>query len=494
MTSGISDNVLSRLNEFLASQMGLEFPEKRWRELERGINAAAREFGFEDTESCIRWLMSSQLTKSRIEILANHLTVGETYFFRDKNFFEVLEKHVLPELIFSRGRNGQRLRIWSAGCSTGEEPYSIAILLDKMIYNLKDWHVTIIGTDINSNFIRKALEGVYSEWSFRDTPAWVKERFFKRPKEGCFEVLPHIKKMVQFFYLNLAEDSYPSLMNNTSAMDIIFCRNVLMYFSSEHKKKVIQRLFSSLAAGGWLFTSPAETAPALFSKFVMLNINGAVLYKKDGVKSLKQQTFTSGLELQPECLEIVRTDLSEKNAVQPADDRSLHNDSTPGELRHSDNTMAKLARVCADQGKLAEAREWCEKAIIADKLNPSLYYLLSIILQEQDQVEEAILSLKRALYLDQNFVLAHFALGNLALRQGNDYDSEKYFGNALMLLDGYDKEDILPESEGITAGRLAEIIAVILEGRLHNEKRQAGVRASSEWTGGRGENGENSLE
>jgi len=476
MTFGLSDIILSRLSEFLSDQMGLNFPKKRRRELERGISAAAREFGFGDTESCIRWLMSSQLSKNQIEILASHLTVGETYFFRDKKLFEVLENHILPELILSRSGKGQRLRIWSAGCSTGEEPYSIAILLDKMIHNLKNWHVTILGTDINSHFIRKAIKGIYSEWSFRDTPAWVKKRFLKRStKEERFEVLPHIKKMVQFSYLNLAEDSYPSFINNTNAMDMIFCRNVLMYFSPQQKKKVVQRLFRSLAAGGWLFTSPAETSPTLFSKFIMLNFNGTVLYKKDNIKSLfiddkevtpslsvKRPEVTSSLEFQPECFKTVQNDLSKKTAAQHADDNLLHNVPVPDELCLSDKTMAQLARVFANQGRLIEAQEWCKKAIVVDKLNPGLYYLLSTILQEQDQVEEAIVALKRALYLDQNFVLAHFALGNLALRQGNYYDSEKHYENALMLLNGYSKEDILPESEGITAGSLSEIIANII--------------------------------
>ncbi|OPX93284.1 MAG: Chemotaxis protein methyltransferase Cher2 [Pelotomaculum sp. PtaB.Bin104] len=477
LPAGIPDIVLAQFNEFLAERLGLYFPEKRRHELKRGISAAAFAFGFEDMESCIRWLMSSHLSNCQIDILASHLTVGETYFFRDKNIFEALEKHIIPELINSRKTSDKRqqIRIWSAGCSTGEEPYSIAILLDKMGCHLRDWHVTILGTDINSNFLRKALEGIYSEWSFRDTPSWVKERYFKHSKDNRFEVLPHIKKMVRFSQLNLAEETYPSVINNTNAMNVIFCRNVLIYLSPEQKEKVIQRLFRSLQPGGWLITSPAEAVPALYSQFTKLNYNGTILFKKNDMQTylINNSETTplitgnflpsnSSFEYLPEHTGVFQTDLSEKTAVQSIDDGVLDDAQTSNGDSRNDIKMAHLARICANQGKLNEALECCEKAICADKLNPGLYYLLATILQEKGLVEEAIVSLKRALYLDQNFVLAHFALGNITMRQGNHLESEKHYRNALTLLSRYAQGDILPESEGITAGRLSEIIANII--------------------------------
>jgi chemotaxis protein methyltransferase CheR len=124
--------------------------------------------------------------------------------------------------------------------------------------------------------------------------------------------------------------------------------------------------------------------------------------------------------------------------------------------------IALLARVYANQGRLAEALEWCEKAIATDKLNSVLRYLHATILQEQGLIDGANISLKQALYLNQNFVLAHFVLGNLALQQGKRKESKKHFGNALMLLRSYPQAEILPESEGITGGRLLEIIRLMI--------------------------------
>ena len=241
MISAIPDDLLSKLCESVSSVIGMNFPRERFCDLERGIRSAADEFGFKDAESCIQWLITSPLTKKQIEILASNFTVGETYFFREKRIFEVLEEHILPDLIRLRSNKEKYIRIWSAGCSTGEEPYSIAILLNKMIPDLVDWNITILATDINPRFLQKATEGVYSEWSFRETQGCIR-KYFKKTKSG-FEISPDIKKMVTFFYHNLAEDTYPSLLNNTNAMDIIFCRNVMMYFSLDMLYKIFYSQF-----------------------------------------------------------------------------------------------------------------------------------------------------------------------------------------------------------------------------------------------------------
>src|SRR5712692_877475 len=299
MTTSISAVLLFRFSEVVAAQMGLHFPREHWSDLERGIRSAAPEFDFKDAESCLQWLLSSPLAKSQIEILAKHLTIGETYFFREQKSFEILEEHLLPELIRTRRGNEQRLRIWSAGCCSGEEPYSIAISLSKVIPDLRDWNISILGTDLNPRCLQKAAEGVYSEWSFRGAPQWAKERYFRNIKDGRSSLLPSIKKMVSFAYLNLAEDACPSLLNNTNAMDVIFCRNVLMYFHPEKAKKVIQNLHRSLVDGGWLLVSPSETSHVLFSQFVTVNFPGAPLYKKDAHRPQTAEVLTYVPEDEP---------------------------------------------------------------------------------------------------------------------------------------------------------------------------------------------------
>ena len=142
----------SQLSQFVAQTMGLHFPPERSADLQRGVAKAARELGFEDTATCVDRLLSDLPTAAQVEVLASHLTVGETYFFREKKTFEVLAAEVLPEIIRSRRGREQRLRLWSAACCTGEEAYSLAILLRETLPDYAEWHVTITATDINGRF------------------------------------------------------------------------------------------------------------------------------------------------------------------------------------------------------------------------------------------------------------------------------------------------------------------------------------------------------
>jgi chemotaxis protein methyltransferase CheR len=217
--------------------------------------------------------------------------VGETYFFRDKQSFDAIEQHVLPALLRARETGERRLRIWSAGCCTGEEPYSIAMLLDRLLPSAETWHITLLATDINPAFLRKAAEGEYGEWSFRSTPDWIRDRYFHPRRGGRFKLDDQIRKRVTFSYLNLADDAYPSLTSNTNAMDIIFCRNVLMYFDAKHARTVVENLRRALVDGGWLIVSPAETSSALFSSFTTVEFEGAILYRNDG--AMKAPHFVS---------------------------------------------------------------------------------------------------------------------------------------------------------------------------------------------------------
>jgi chemotaxis protein methyltransferase CheR len=468
----------------IASHIGLRFPRERWSDLERGVGSAAGELGFSDAGACIRSLLSSPLTRRRIEILASHLTIGETYFFREKRSLAVLEESILPALIRARQSGERSLRIWSAGCCTGEEPYSIAILLDKLIPDLQNWNITILATDINPRFLQKASEGLYTEWSFRDSPASIKERYFERKKGGRFQILPEIKKRVTFSYLNLAEEADPSSTNNTDAMDLILCRNVLMYFAPERAEKVVDRFYRSLIDGGWLIVSPCETSQGLFAPFTTINLPEVILYRKE---SDRPRTAPSPEAFLPMPAEAPAEDLftQETGAFLPLEDQkrrpaeagpapcaeaaalyergrySEASEKIAGLLKDDPGNakaMTLMARIYANQGDLAEALQWCERAIAADKLAAGGHYLLATVLQERGQAAEAILSLKRALYLAPDFALAHFTLGNLTRQLGKPKESEKHYANALSFLNAHRSDELLPEADGITAGRLIEII------------------------------------
>ena len=511
MTRAIPEGQLSRLSAFIAARMGLWFPKERRRDLERGINAAARELGMPDGNSCIEWLLSSLPTRSQIEILASHLTVGETYFFRDKRLFKTLEESILSDLIQLRRNSGRYLRIWTAGCSSGEEPYSIAILLSKMIPDIGDWGITILATDINMRFLQKAANGIYRPWSFRDIQPGIKEGFFNQKEDGRFEVLSRIRQMVTFSYLNLVEDAYPSLVNNTTALDIIFCRNVLMYFVPELAGKVATNLHRSLVDGGFLIVSPTESSIPIFSQFTTVRTSGTILYKKEGQQGASDSSCrpfkepkisfkpaagfvqNRGAAPMPNPL-----DAQISSRPQPPDAQLEMPISRPGTQIQQDlqqeatalyeggcypeavektekllsqnpshsKGLALLARIYANWGKLDKALEWCEKAITAEKLHAGYHYLMSNILQELGRTEDAVVSLNRTLYLDPKFIPAYVALGNISRKSGKLKESVKHFENALSLLNLKRPEDVLPESEGINSQRLTEMIKTMQQAEI----------------------------
>ncbi|HXC93997.1 MAG TPA: protein-glutamate O-methyltransferase CheR, partial [Geobacteraceae bacterium] len=281
MTASVPQNTLALFSRFISRTMGLHTKDERLNELAQKVVSISRDFGYEDSEECMLWLMSAPLSREQSDILARSLTIGETYFLRDPQSYRVLEEQVLPQIISARRTGEKCLRIWSAGCSTGEEPYTIAILLSRILPDFDDWNIMLLATDINPVALERGRQGVYGNWSFRDAPPWLMDYFRKR-KDGRFEIIPAIRKMVRFSYLNLAEESYPSLLNGTNAIDIIFCRNVMLYFEPVLIEKMIVKFHNTLQDGGWLFVSPAEVACRTFDGFSCKRFPGAVAYRKGG--------------------------------------------------------------------------------------------------------------------------------------------------------------------------------------------------------------------
>ncbi|MDB5813017.1 MAG: cheR40H-2 [Rhodocyclales bacterium] len=474
--------VLPRFVEFLTPVLGWSFPPNRWPNLLRGMTSVARELECEDAESCMQQLMQVQMGPREIGALTRHLTVGETYFFREPAVFEVLERQILPELIDKRRRAGNRgLRIWSAACCSGEEVYSLAILLSRLIPDLDDWHITLLGTDINPHALQRAEAAVYTQWSFRNVPTWIQRNYFQPVAGGRFALLPRIRRMVTLSQHNLVDDNFPTLTTNTQAMDLIFCRNALMYFDRPRVQHAVRNLRRSLLDDAWLIVGAAETDQTLFADFELVSFAGASLYRKSGTSrstlvsghsALVAEAispFSSALQPRdiptPSVFEIPRPLPTQAPEILPYDKAMAAyetGDYAQAEtllmpLQENPRAMLLLARVFANLGRLGEAEACCEKAIVADRINPVCQYLLGVILEELGQEERAIVAHKRALYLDPGFVLAYFALGNLARRRGEP-DAARHYDNALEFLVTYEPSALLPESDGLTAGRLSEII------------------------------------
>ena len=433
MTRALDAGLLEAVSHSVEAQLGLHYPPERWADLERGLRGAAAELGFGSVEECARALTLARLARPQIEALAAQLTIGETYFFRDPAVFTALAAEVFPALVREREGRAKTLRIWSAGCCTGEEPYSVAIALRTAIPDIDDWQVTILATDINPRFLHKAVAGVYGPWSFRGVPEETRGAWFRQTGKAQYEILPRIRKMVSFAALNLVEDVSPSLATNTNAMDLIFCRNVLMYFSRPQLRRVVGNFQRSLVEGGRLVVSVTEAARELFEGFTPGTLPGVGLYRKVAREP------APALVAPPPIPRPMPPPVEKARPVAPVD-------------------HAAEARRLANEGRLPEALAACDRALAADKLVAAHHYLRGVILQEQNAPADAIAALRRALYLDADFVLAHFTLGHLLLREGRTADARRCFANARALLRPRAPEGVLPESEGMTAGRLLAIL------------------------------------
>ncbi len=460
----ISDEVHVRARALIADRLGLDFPENRQADLERGLRQALGHSQVRAPEQYLAWLATLPDESPEWRRLASSLTVGETYFFRDRSCVDALEQQILPTLIAARRSAGiLRLRCWSAGCATGAEPYSLAILLDQLLPDRLTWALTILATDINPAALELAQRGFYSEWALRETPQWIMDRYFHRRGKDTFELDPAIRQIVTFAPLNLAKDSFPALMTNTSVMDLIVCRNVLMYFTSDIQRAAIARLQEALVAGGWLVVAPAEASTELFRPLVPVNLPGAIFYRKTQdsfmapVPSLQPETavpefqsplvFSTGESGNPDPGQSSITSPMEEQVERPPDRA----------------TDLQPVRILADQGHLEYARRLCETVLTQDRMNPDATLLLAAICQEQGEIPAALEALRQTIYLTPNSVAAHFMLGCLLLRQGDRKRGRRSLEAVVNLLRSASPDEAVPGSDGMTAGRLLETAWAYLE-------------------------------
>ncbi len=473
----LADAELEKLSSSIALHMGLSFPSTKWKSLEQAFCTAAMVMGFKSQLECVGWFMSAPPSQELFESMACYLTIGETYFLREACSFEALEQQIIPEIIRKRHGKDQCLRIWSSGCATGEEPYSIAIVLYRMRAVLCDWDISILATDINPHALRKATAGIYTHWSFRNTPTGFKENYFTETEAGHFELLPAIKEMVTFSSFNLAEECYPS----PNSIDIIFCRNVLMYFAPQLIKKVVAQYHHCLLDGGWLFVSSCETSSPTFPGFEPINFPDAILYQKVSYRVLAKPKSTRYIQTThssppppppvqaapaPSLLwhQSRHAEISDYQKALTLYEHGAYRDASDMLVvlldldKENTEALTLQCRIYANEGRLVEALEMSELALTADKLSSELHYLRAVILLEQGMNDEASAALKKALYLDQDLVMAHFTLANLEQRKGKVKESQRHFNAALSLLGRYRREDVIPESGGIIAGKLTEII------------------------------------
>lgn len=443
----LAPTIAARAEALVAGRLGLEFTGPRRADLERGLVQAARACGLRDPEAYLARLDGAGDTEPEWSRLAAHLTVGETYFFRERGGLDALEQVVLPDLIAARRAQGvRRLRLWSAGCASGEEPYSLAILLDRLLPDRRDWSLTILATDISLAALERARRGWYGEWSLRDTPEWVRDRYFHRRGRDRWELEAAVREMITFAPLNLASQAWPSAVTGTVAMDVILCRNVLMYLTRAVQQAVVARLGQSQVPGGWLVVGAAEGSLELFRPLTPVSFPEAVLYRKDaGPPAALAEPWG------PE-----RAGLPPRTGAVPAPP------ALPAPAAAGSDSLER-ARTLAGRGELEEAERQCRAVLARDRLDAEAHRLLAAIHQERGEAGPAIEALRRVLYLDPGCAPAHFLLGSILLQRGDRRQGRRCLQAVVGLLGKVPPGQVLAGGDGLTAGRLLEAARLYLE-------------------------------
>ena len=442
-----ADSNYPRLKEYLIATTGLAYYTDKDNQLAGHVAKRIALLGLADCAAYLRLLEADELDGSELDTLIAVLTIGETFFFRHHEAFDALRDVVLPDLI-RRNQGIRKLRIWSAGCSIGAEPYSISILLKRELASLlAGWEVTIVATDINREFLERARAGKYEDWAFRSVPDEIKQSCFSRAG-SAWTIDPRYKESISFQYHNLVKDPCPSLRNHLDGFDLIVCRNVTIYFSQETVRNLVQELYFSLVDDGWLLVGHSEPNVDVYRSFRAVNLDGAVLYQK----TAKPETPAAWTPPEVFTLPPVRAPIAREPApVIAAKPR-------PSLLR-KDAPLPELASIqsMADQGDLDGAALACEKLLEREKLKPKLYFLYALVLEQMGRRRETQEALRRAIYLDRGFVIAHYYLGLIQQRLRLPKDAFRCFRNVLALLDGLKADQPIPAAGEYTAGELRHL-------------------------------------
>ncbi|MEO7503138.1 MAG: CheR family methyltransferase, partial [Gemmatimonadaceae bacterium] len=420
-----------------------------------------------------------------LEALLDDLTIGESYFFREPAQLRFMTEQLLPKWS-AEWETARNLKVWSAGCAAGQEPYSIAIMLRDAGWRHGS---SILATDISEARLEVARRANFSKWSLRTLAPETTDKWFDR-KGSEFQLVPEIRSEVDFRTLNLLD---PSPRPETQNQDVIFCRNVLIYFELPAIVTIAERLLQSLRPDGWLFLGASDPHLAELTACEVVVLPGCTGYRRT---SATQSTYS--LRNAPLTLIIPDESLgppAELDDLPEAPTEHLPPHSTdavvpPEPETHLPPAAIELeaampaitrARALANEGRLKEAGEACAAALEKFPDQPQLHLIAAVLHGAAGRWSESERAARRALYLDRSLVLAHVALGDAIAHNGDVVAARRSFENAAALLVSAGGEDIVAAGD-VSAARLTDIVRAhlsMLSGRLASMALPSPHRAGS---------------
>jgi chemotaxis protein methyltransferase CheR len=445
----------------------------------------------------------SSLASSEWQELYSILTINESYFFRDSNQFRLLSDRLLPEILSRKQTlagehlgSKPRLRIWSAGCSTGEELYSIAIALNELNFPWDQWDTALIGTDISPTAVESARRGVYGPWSFRQTEAKIQQKYFD-PHHQLYQICDRLRQRVEFHWGNLLDEPSPSLTIGLTNIDLILCRNVFIYLDSTAIGRIIQKFHRMLAPQGYLLTGHTELYGQDTSQFQITSLPESLVYQKllgPGQSLSQAEAMPTILPPRKACAIPPRARLTQTPSclgqMAPSASKTHHKNNTlanqksdlqqaieaaEAALKQEFYTSAiqqaeKLlslypkcdaagkivAHAYANQGIYSKAKQVCQQVLSRDPLSIDMIYLLAQIAEDQNDPDLAKAYLRKIIYLDTNFVKAYLDLASIYEREKQTEKTQKMRSQALALLAKLPPESLLDDYSHPTVAQWQE--------------------------------------
>ncbi len=469
------------------SALGLQTPQDYYQLLEAAT-----------TESS---LLETWQSEREWQELIQLLTVTESYFFRDRGQCHLLKEVILPNLIAQQRQIAHqlhrkpKLKIWSAGCSSGEEPYSIAILLKEILPDFGQWDIAILGTDINKNMLDFARRGCYNPWSFRRLDSQLQKHYFHPCGDRNWELDSSIRRLVKFSYLNLVADRFPNEFIGLNEIDLILCRNVFIYIESQIIPSILHKFSQTMQAGGYLLVGHAELQgqelgslqTRIFPQSVVYQTpekpdrtgNRAIL-KVNGTRSHSQGKRLSDSHPHPTTSiraiesysqpQVATTAASTRKAPPLLSEAKILFDAQAylETITKAESLLqlqpchpeawTLIARAYANLGEYQKATDYCKQVLKIDPSAIALLYLLAQIAEVQGHPEKAKHWLKRIIYIEPNSPYAYLELAALYGKEREPDRAKKMKETALKLLKQLPPNTPIDPHDRLTAGELLQQI------------------------------------
>ncbi|MDT7571649.1 MAG: chemotaxis protein methyltransferase CheR [Actinomycetota bacterium] len=443
----LSDEEFAQLRHVLARSAGLVFDEARRDSVAYCIAERLRATGVRDVSTYLGMLSDP----AERQQLLNEVTIQETHFFRNPPQIRALRKYVIPELLKHADTNGRRIRIWSAGCSTGEEPYTIAMLLRELLPTTAGWDVKVVATDVSSRALEAAKRGRYGERAVQMASPDDLARFFVASGSGHYEVRPEVRNLVEFRHQNLVTDPVPFAPDER--IDLVLCRNVTIYFSRETTRGLMARLHACLRDGGYLFLGHSETLWQVSEDFRLVPLgtgdSAAFVYRRiDEPPKERRGTVLPDRRTEDEGPPQPKPE----RRAEPRRDRT----SVPAAAPVAPASAVAVRAALAD-GKYDDAVTAASNLVTAEPLNPMGHYLRGLALVNAGKDGDALVDLRKAVYLDPASGLGHFLLAGALHRLGDPAAAAREYRAAADTLGKRAAERTAPELGGRSVQELAAL-------------------------------------